>query len=373
MIESKPVPLLRVAGNHREVGRQIGAGCADAICRSVAFEDLALDSGGRTVAEQLRLAGQYREITRAHLPWLVEELDCVAEGADVDPLRLFAASTEEIWAPRGHTHSAEGGGSAFGSPRGRCTDLVAGPPATADAEILVSHNNDLDADVESSISAVEWNVDGEPRIFSLGIGPWISVGWNAAGLSVTGNEVQPNDARPGIPRLLLVRAQLRQTTLFDARIAALHPERASAYNTIFAHRDGDIVDVEGSATDFAEITLSASGVLTHTNHYVCARMLGYEGDPDYAARSAIRQRRATELMDEATHTPGSVDETQLLAMLSDHENAPDSLCRHPTTETTTKTVFWSVANVTSGSITFGLGNPCASRPQSYSFSGRSGS
>ncbi|HET6868890.1 MAG TPA: carcinine hydrolase/isopenicillin-N N-acyltransferase family protein, partial [Solirubrobacteraceae bacterium] len=115
------------------------------------------------------------------------------------------------------------------------------------------------------------------------------------------------------------------------------------------------------------IGLSPSGALTHTNHYVCAHMLGYEGDPDYAARSAIRQRRAAALMDEATGTPGSVDTARLLEMLADHENMPDSLCRHPTDQTTTKTVFWCIADVTAGSITFGRGNPCASRPQNYSF------
>lgn len=368
MTATGQIPVITVAGSHREVGRQIGTACADAVRTAVGFEDLELNVSGRTMAEQLRLAEQYRDITRTHMPWLVDELDGVAEGAHVDPVRVFAASTEEIWSARGHTPQARGGGaSALTSPRGRCTDLVAGPPATAQGAILVAHNNDLDAAVEPSITAVEWNVDGEPRIFSIGVGPWMSVGWNDRGLSVTGNEVQPNDVRPGIPRLLLVRAQLREASLAAARDAALHPARASAYNTVFAHRAGEVVDIEGSATDFAEIGLSPSGALTHTNHYVCAHMLGYEGDPDYAARSAIRQRRAAALMDEATGTPGSVDTARLLAMLADHENMPDSLCRHPTEHTTTKTVFWCIADVTAGSITFGLGNPCASRPQNYSF------
>jgi isopenicillin-N N-acyltransferase-like protein len=366
--ETGEIPVITVRGSHREVGRQIGSTCADAVRTAVGFEDLDMSASGRTMAEQLRLAGQYREITRNHMPWLVEELDGVAEGALVDPLRLFAASTEEIWAPRGHTPpSTSRGASTLTSPRGRCTDLVAGPPATAQGEILVAHNNDLDAAVQPSITAVEWNVDGEARIFSIGVGPWISVGWNDRGLSVTGNEVQPNDTRPGIPRLLLVRAQLREASLCAARNAALHPARASAYNTVFAHRDGDVLDIEGSATDHAEIHLSPSGVLTHTNHYVCTHMLDYEGDIDYAARSAIRHRRAAALMDEATRAPGSVDSASMLAMLADHENMPDSLCRHPSEHTTTKTVFWCIADVTSGAITFGLGNPCVSSPQTYRF------
>ena len=38
------------------------------------------------------------------------------------------------------------------------------------------------------------------------------MGWNDAGLSVTGNELDPNDERIGIPRLLQVRDVLTRTT-----------------------------------------------------------------------------------------------------------------------------------------------------------------
>ena len=30
---------------------------------------------------------------------------------------------------------------------------------------------------------------GDPVVFTIGIGPWISVGFNSAGLALTGNEV----------------------------------------------------------------------------------------------------------------------------------------------------------------------------------------
>ena len=30
---------------------------------------------------------------------------------------------------------------------------------------------------EDDVVAIEWKVDGEPTIFTLGVGPWISVGW----------------------------------------------------------------------------------------------------------------------------------------------------------------------------------------------------
>ena len=64
--------------------------------------------------------------------------------------------------------------------------------------------------------ALEWRVAGDPVSFTIGIGPWISVGFNSAGLALTGNELSPSDDRVGIPRLLLVRDILRRRTLDQA-------------------------------------------------------------------------------------------------------------------------------------------------------------
>jgi len=204
-------------------------------------------------------------------------------------------------------------------------------------------------------------------MFTVGVGPWISVGWNSAGLALSGNELAPNDNQLGVPRLLLVREELRHETVADATNATLRPDRASAYNTIFADRSGTVVNIEGSATDAATMTLDAAGTLVHTNHYVCKSMLGYEDDPVYAKRSNLRFERGTELLNAAARTPGSVTQEALIVMLSDHENAPDSICRHPTPGNNAKTVFWCVTDVSDGRITFGKGNPCDSVPQTFRF------
>ena len=112
------------------------------------------------------LIERYRAVTLEHLPWVVEELDGVAEAAGVEPLAVFAASVEEL--------------EPAAAPTG-CSDLVVTGEHTADGHLLVAHNNDLYAEDEEDLVALEWRVDGEPTIFTLGNGPWISVGWNDAG------------------------------------------------------------------------------------------------------------------------------------------------------------------------------------------------
>jgi hypothetical protein len=353
------IGLLRVAGSHREVGRQVGEATAEVLRRGVEFDERLPSGRGRD--DQLALAVRYREATRRAVPWIVEEIDGAAEGAGVDPLALFAISTEEIW---GASTPPEIRGGGPRRTQGRCSDLVAVPPLTRDGHVWVAHNNDLRPSTEPDVVAIEWRVPGEPVVLSLGIGPWISVGWNDAGLSLTGNELTPNDERVGVPRLLMVREQLTATTLEAATDLALRPDRASSYNTVYGFRDGRALDIEGSATD-AEITRpDEHGALAHTNHYVCDRMLPYEGDPGYALLSGVRYARATELLAEAR--PGTVDGAWMRAALSDHATDP-SICRHDPAGDGSKTVFWCVADVTLGEITFGRGNPCRSVAQTYRF------
>jgi hypothetical protein len=355
------IPFLVVEGDHREVGRQVGQATAVVLREAVAF-DPSLPPG-RTREAQLALAAQYRDATRRVTPWLVDEIDGAAEGAGVDPLALFAASVEEIWNDR---PSQATGGLVVD---GRCSDLVAGPPATADGHVWVAHTNDLSPASEASVVAIEWRVPGEPGVFSIGIGPWISVGWNDAGLSLTGNELSPNDERVGVPRLLMVREQLTARSLDEAVSMALRPDRASSYNTVFAHRDGGVVNVEGSAGD-AEVTgLSPGGTLAHTNHYACERMRRYEGDPAYAQQSAVRLGRALELLDGADGVgpaAGSLTESHLRAALSDHETSP-SICRHDDGVDTSVTAFWCLADVSTGEIRLGRGRPCENREGTYRF------
>jgi isopenicillin-N N-acyltransferase like protein len=355
---TREIPLLRVSGGYRAVGQQIGEACADALHRAVDLERAGLPRHGHTVDQLLEDADRCRAVTQQAFPWLLEELDGVAEGAGIDPQPLFAASVEELWEERP---------SEPGRTEGRCTDVLVAPEATSTGHLLVAHNNDLSASSENDVIAIERDVPGDVLIFSIGIGPWISVGWNSAGLSLTGNEVSPSDERCGIPRLLLVRAQLRARTLAEAVDLTLHPMRASAYNTVLADACGEAVNVEASAADHECWGPDGRGAIIHTNHYVSGRMTRYEADQPYAVRSARRLERARQLLAELSST--STDEQALMTILSDHENGQDAICRHPADGDGdgTKTVFWCLADVTSRFIRYGPGNPCRSRAQSYTF------
>ncbi|MGZ8626578.1 MAG: C45 family autoproteolytic acyltransferase/hydrolase [Actinomycetota bacterium] len=356
MTPAPAIPVVRARGTHREVGASVGSACADAIRRAASFEGEEIPEG-RTREEQLALADRYAEVTFAAYPWYAEELEGAAEAAGVDPRALFACAIEEIWYVPYARRLA-----------GRCTDLVAVAPSTRDDHVLVAHNNDMPRRYQDSLAALQMDVDGEPSVFAIGDGVSISCGWNDAGISMSGNELAPLDERVGVPREVQYRAMLRQPTLERALGEALRHDRASSYNHVLVTAEGKVVNVEGSATD-AELTgPDERGHLVHTNHYVCERMLRYEGDPAYAVHSSRRYTRAAELF--TSCEPGTVTAATLRAFLSDHVGAPDCLCRHaepgdgPDRSVTT---FWWVADLTAGRLSFGRGTPCDSLEQEHRF------
>jgi hypothetical protein len=329
-----------VSGTHREAGAAIGAATADYIRRTAEASKFDHD-----------LVLRYRGASVKYLPWVVEELDAAARAAEVDPLALFADAVLEL--------------STFSQTQvpSRCTDLATTPTLTADGHLLVGHNNDLSAGDENDVVAIEWKIEGEPTIFTLGLGPWISVGWNEAGLSITGNEVAPKDEGVGIPRLLQVRDVLTRTSLTDATRAILHPARASSYNWVVA-QDDVVMSIEGSATAAEAIAPAEDGTLAHTNHYVHPGMLDYEASASSDGSSA-RLQRAKELLSGSLEE--AVTRTRLREILSDHEGS-EPLCRHGSGPGESQTAFWCIADVTARTVMYGRGNPCDSEAELYVFS-----
>jgi hypothetical protein len=130
---------------------------------------------------------------------------------------------------------------------------------------------------------------------------------------------------------------------------------------VLAHRDGGAANVEASATGAGIDEPGEDGFLAHTNHYDREDMKRFErGEPHES--SCVRLERARELGAGDGFTVEG-----LRALLSDHENGDNAICRHGEEPRAVKTVFWCVADVTTGEITYGRGNPCDSEAQTYRF------
>jgi isopenicillin-N N-acyltransferase-like protein len=335
-MSNQQIPLIEVRGAHREVGRQIGERMKPNLQRMLPQlrEDLP---AGVIWNDMIQQSQVYLLHSRAVYPQYVEELEGIAEGADLPFDELFLEMCEELW----ETPAWRG-----------CTDLVARGRATADGSTLIAHTNDLSPDGEKDLVILKVQAGDEPEFLGISVGgAGYSAGFNAAGISMTGNQVSCNDIRPGVPRLLIVRAILGARRLEEAMNACLLPQRASNYNNVIADACGEVYSMEGSASDCEPIYIE-SDVLAHANHYVSLPMRRFEADHNDISGSVIRYNRSLRLLRE---NYGRLSPELFQKLLADHANYPGSICKHGLESVT---VFSLIINLNERRAWIGRGRPC---------------
>jgi isopenicillin-N N-acyltransferase-like protein len=332
------IPVISVRGTHRHIGQQIGQSMVRTIQRMVS--DLAANDAD-AFQQRLELSVAFRSAGRAAYPHYMDELEGIAEGAAVPFDRLFLLMCEELW------ESPLSGGTTRG-----CTDMAARGEATVDGATLLAHTNDLSPEAETDLVILRVQAPDEPEFLGVSVGGvGYSAGFNAAGISLTGNELSSNDIRPGVPRLLVVRAILAARRLGEAMDACLLPQRASSYNNIIADAYGEIYSMEGSATDCEPVYI-ADNILAHANHYASAPMRRFEANRDDIGGSVLRHNRAMRLLRDhyGHHSP-----ERFRTLLSDHANYPASICKHGGESVT---AFSMIIDLSALRAWIGRGRPC---------------
>jgi len=339
-----PLPVFRARGPPRDVGEQLGGRFAKEAKRAVEIfrKELTWEKGA-TVEGAKRYARKILPRIEAWYPDFIEEMRGYARGSGVPFDTLMAQ-----WS--GHSPAAGLKG---------CTDVAVGPEKTADGSVLAAHNEDYTPDYDGLVAPVRVAVEGKPAFFAMSYqGLFPTIGFNELGISLTGNAVSPNDVRVGIPKMFAPRRVLEARTLKEALEFAMPAGRGSSFNNIVCSREGELYSLEGSATDF-EALYGAGGWLVHTNHYVGAKMLKYEADPQQKFCSIMRYNRARKLLEPSL---GRVTPETIMAIQRDHLSRPDSICRHenpadPEADRV-KTIFGSILNLTKGEAYVSGSTPC---------------
>lgn len=336
-MSNHPIPVIEAKGTYREVGRQIGKQCQPQIemMMSQLRESIPPNKTWDILVKESKI---FQTHSRAVYPQYMDELEGIAEGAGVPLDELFISMCEELWET---------------PPWGKgCTDMAARGRATLDGTTLVAHTNDLSARNEEDLVILKIQAGDEPDFIGVssgGVG--ISAGYNAAGISLTGNQLNSNDVRHGVPRLLVVRAILGAKNLSEAMDACLLKERASSYNNVIADGTGEVYSMEGSATDIEAIYIEKD-YMAHANHYTHPAMRRFELNPNDNANSIIRYNRANYLLKE---NYGKLTPDLFKQLLADHGGYPTSICKHGFNSVT---VFSIVIQVETLTAWIGRGFPC---------------
>jgi isopenicillin-N N-acyltransferase-like protein len=338
------IPIIEARGSHHEVGRQIGQQRQSQIQKML---NLLHDELPERVtwSEMLQHSKLYLEFSRNIYPQYVEELEGIAEGADAPFDEIFLSMCEELWEPAAWQRG--------------CTDMAARGPATQDGSTLVAHTNDEYPAEEEILVIVKAQAGDEPEFLGVSSGGIaFDAGFNAAGISLTGNQLYNNDIRPGVPRLLIVRATLAAKHLSEAMDHCLLPQRASSYNNVLADSNGEVYSMEGSATDCEPIYIE-NDILAHANHYISPAMRRFEADRNDIGSSVLRYNRAKRLLQE---NYGQLTPELFKTLLADHAGYPTSICHHGVAAAT---VFSIIIRLEELRVWIGRGRACETTYYEY--------
>lgn len=345
---TRTIPFFKASGTYHQVGQQIGEKLRPQLRRVLSWMRAALPPG--VTWDDMLLKGRLcLAHSRSVYPHYVEELQGIAEGADLPFEEVFLGVCEELWEP-----------AAWGSvvplassPLARgCTDMAARGRATLGGHTLVAHTNDTAPEAEDYLTVLQVQAGDDPEFLAVTIGGLgYSAGFNAAGISMTGNAVSCRDIRPGVPRLLIARAILAARTLGRAMDACLLPVRASNYNNVIADANGEVYSMEGAATDCEPIYIEGN-IMAHSNHYLSPPMRPFEANPHRIGNSIIRYHRARRLLRDHY---GKLSPVVFQKLLADHVNYPGSICKH---DGSSVTVFSIIIDLSERRAWIGRGRPC---------------
>ena len=318
-------PVIRVTGSPYERGRQYGAQAQQRIHRSISsyaqmFEYLAGWDWVRATAEAQRFLPAIEDFGASY----VDELAGIAAGAGVSLGDILALNvrTEIVYAARVR--------AAIAQPApAECSAFATVAP---DGGVLAGQNWDWWPFARDCVVVLQAVPDDGPAFVTVvEAGLLAKFGANSDGLAVMTNALACTDDQgdAAVPYHVILRGLLDCETTAAALSRLEQSARASSANYLLADRSGAIVDVEarpGGADTLHRLEPDDRRVLLHTNHFESPDFDGVDYADLVASTSRFRLDRVSTVV-AASDQPG--DLTVFESALSDHTNAPDSVCRHP--------------------------------------------
>lgn len=309
----RKIKVIEVSGSSYEMGFQYGASCPE-ILKALDINYQVF--GGRDTVKNLadKFIPMYLPAAQEFAPEIIDEMKGMAAGAKLDFEDIFFLNiTYEI------SVSAMMG----------CTSFAAAGDATGNGDVIAGQNLDYLNLWKDIMVLLKMKPTHGPGILALASpGSLGLIGLNSAGISLNLNLLRNRDSlkpQGEVPSHMILRKVLTSETIGEAIGIIGSARRRSAKNYLLTSDQGDIADVEVTADDI-DVHFANRGILTHANHFKMDRFKSADLAPAFLSDSYIRCQRLLQLM-EGHHGLLSVDVMKQL--LQDHNNYPNSICRHP--------------------------------------------
>jgi isopenicillin-N N-acyltransferase-like protein len=315
------LPVVHLDGEPFEQGHQHGVALRDQIAHNLEiYYDRFAREGQLQPSEVRSRAARLVPSLRSH-PSYYDTVLGMARGSGQEALDLVMLNLRYELLYYQYTVLPVGGADG-------CTSFVALPSETADGHLLIGENWDWIPETKGAVlHAREPDSSLETLSFTEAgiVGGKLGLNSHGLGLVINGLLSTSDDwSRPVTPFHVRCYEILRQPSLDSALAIIQDRPRACSANFLLAQVPGRMVNVEAAPNSHCTFTAD-NGVLAHTNHFLDPTRLGVE-EPRSERRphSYTRLARIRELLD--TRRPISVGNLQ--SSLRDHDNFPDSVCRH---------------------------------------------
>ncbi len=356
------LPVVALRGTPREQGWQHGEALREQIHHNVELYLHRFRTDARLALEEVeQRAAAYLEVFTRERPAYREAMEGIAQasGRSLGEIAMLNARYEIMYS----AYSAIGMAEAAGG----CTAFAASRTVTADGHLWIGQTWDWIPDVRGALLEME---EDSLRILAFTEAGIVGgkIGMNSAGIGLVINGLLSNLddwSRRGVPFHLRTSGILRSRTMSEAVARATEGVHACSANFLIARGGGDgpeeVVDLETSPGGWVSLAPS-QGTLAHANHFLDPERLGI-WQPLLEERTSTYQRcdRMVRLLAERT-AAGPLTADDLEAMLRDHVERPESICRHPNPrlpeEERVETVFAVLMDLDARQMRYAGGTPC---------------
>jgi isopenicillin-N N-acyltransferase-like protein len=308
------LPLVQLAGTPSDRGRQHGDALRAEIAHNLAvYYDRFRREGHLDADEVRRRAGRFLPLLE-RFPDYFDTLRGVAEatGQELVDVVMLNVRYELLY----FQYSV----LPVGGPHG-CTAFALLPEATSNGHLLIGENWDWIPEVRGAVLRTPETLSFTEAGIVAG-----KIGLNAAGIGLTVNGLLSTEddwSQPVAPFHVRCNDILRSKTLEEAARAVSSERRACSANFLLAQAPGLALDIEAAPATSCSFGPTRHA-LAHTNHFLEPEHLGVE-EP-VSERRPHSHSRLARMRDLLARQPLSVEDVQ--ASLRDHDNFPDSVCRH---------------------------------------------
>ena len=263
----------------------------------------------------LSYAGRYLKAITEDAPALLEEMEGIANGAEVSLKEiLFLNARSEIisvgWKPR--------------TQAGECTAIGLTGERTTTGRPILAQNWDWHERVLGTSAVFIVKPDKGPKaLFLAEAGQVGKIGFNEHGVGVVVNMLVSEEVSYGLPVHVLSRMILDTKDATEAVTLIKSVRTGGAVHFLIGDNHGHIMGLELTPTEVGEI-VPENGVALHTNHYCVPKLIRKDIGRLLITDTITRLNRAESLI--LRRTIWSAE--GLSELFSNHENSLGSICRH---------------------------------------------